>query len=66
MEHDFFLMFLWEMSEKYGIGGEALVFSKIFMGEHGKITFSRNSSGVSPYSWGVRQDPYLMDVFRGE
>ena len=32
------------MSEKYGIGGEALIFSKIFMGEQGKITFSRNSS----------------------
>ena len=40
--------------------GEALIFSTIFMGEQGKITFSGNSS----YSWLVRPIPQFMDGFR--
>ena len=57
-------MFLWEMSEKYGIGGEVLIFSKIVMAEHGKITFSPNSIFLGGKTPGVR--PILYGRLQGE
>ena len=53
-------------------GGEAfIIFNKIFRGEQGKITLSRNYSGVNPSSLGV--GPYFyffggcnfMEFFKG-
>ena len=40
--------------------GEALIFNKISKGEQGKITLSRNSSGVNPYF--LEADPYYFYV----
>ena len=44
-------------------GGEALIFNKIlFRDEQGKITFSRNYSGVNLYSCGV--GTYFTEVLK--
>ena len=44
--------------------GKAVIFNNIFRSKQGKLTFSRNSLGINPYSSWV--DPQFMKVFRGE